>query len=343
MNTTNTVIIGVTILAVVLLVIWAITRWGVFEDDAENSDSGTERVQREVERQQDFDLSLFKKTRAYSLPVKIIGASLGLLMVGVSVYLYLILKGGAPVEIPYANAMKLGVVVTVAVYAGITVSNWKERGRLEIIYETDDGSEETTDIIYFDPDQNKVNADGNPVVFEQFKRLHFGLWGKFRLVKHDRELRTEGKPLHDRVSHEIPDHAVRVGRHKWVMRTQGQKVNEGPDVAADYSYRPPDVLPHEVRVRRREEWNKMKTENNSLRAQQAQLEGEVRSLRRELRTKERSDLDDVMDQLEQLQRALGPQNAQYKIEQNRTPERRPESQKDVARMNNGEAEEARGR
>jgi hypothetical protein len=333
MKTTNTIIIGVTILAVVLLVLWAITRWGVFTDSEENANSGTERVQREAEQQQDFDVSVRKKARAYSLPVKIIGGSLGLLAVGLSGYAYLILKGGAPVELPYANAMRLGVVVCLALYAGVTVSNWKTRGELEIIYETDDDSDEPSEIVYYDPDRTEVNADGNPVVTEQFENLHFGLWGKFKLVKHARDLRTAGKPLGDRVTHEIPDHAVRVGRHKWVLRTQGQRVNEGPDVAADYSYRPPDVLPHEVRVRRHERYQKMQTENESLRAQQAQLEGEVRSLRRELRTNERLNLDDVIDQINQLQEAIGAQNVNNKIEQNRTPERRPESQGDVPKMN----------
>jgi len=340
-KTTNTIIIGVTILALALLVVWTITKSGYFEDSEENTNSGTERVQREAERQQDFDISLFKKSRAYSLPVKLIGASLGLLTVGLSAYTYLILKGGAPVELPYANAMKLAVVVCLALYAGVSIRGRKTRGEVEIIYETDDNTDEPTETVYYNPDQTEVNSDGNPVVTEQFERLQFGLWGKFKLVKHARDLRTAGKPLGDRVTHEIPDHAVRVARHKWVLRTQGQKVNEGPDVAADYTYRPPDVLPHEVRVQRHERYQKMKTENESLRARLAQTEGEVRSLRRELRMSERRDFDYFLDRLDQITRALPSQNAEYRIEQNRTPERRPESQQDVPDMDSTDTGEVR--
>lgn len=340
MNTTNTVIIGGTILVVVLLVLWFVTKWGVFEDDNENTNTGTERVRRELANEAEFDLSWRKKTRAYSLPVKLIGGSFALLSLGFTGYAYLILRGGAPVELPYANAMKIGVVVCVSLYAGVKVSNTRSRGSTEIIYENDDGSEETTETIHFDPAQSTVNSDGNPVVYEQFERLNFGLWGKNLLVQHDRDLRTKSKPLHDRVSHEIPSHAVKVGPNKWVMRTQGQKVNEGPDVAADYSYRPPDVLPHTVRVQRREKYQKMKTEYESLKVLIAQKDGKIRNLRRELMEDDRRDLDWLVSKLEKITNSVGPQKAEYRIQQDRSPERQPQSQREVGNMNR-DTEEAR--
>lgn len=324
----NMLYIGITAVIVVLMILIAIDRWNVFGNDDANEDSGTDRINRQERRDQDFSVPLTKKHKQLTLPGKIVVLSIGFLILGTSVYIYLVLRNGAPVEVPYANAMQVAAIVIVSIFSGVAYSNSKTRGEATIIYEDEDGEKERTEKIYFSPDEVERNSDGEPVIKEHFATRFLGLWGRRKLVGHDRELRGKRPMLGDVVTHEVPSHAVKVGENEWQWRTQEQQVSE--DVAdPDYHYTPPIVIPYQRYVRQQERVDKMEMKLDSIKARYGEAQVEIRRLRRKIENREVDEKDDFIDLLKELQHALQPRRQDVTVQQDRRPERRPQSQRDV--------------
>jgi len=202
----NVLLVGVIAVVIVLLILGALDRWNVFGDDRENPESGTDRVKQESRREGDYSVSLLKKHKTLTLPAKVLVVSLGALVLATGVFAYFSLKNGAPVEVPYANYVEAAGIATVAIAGGVGYRAKKdnERGELEVVYEDQDGSEEGSETVYFDPTESTTNKDGNLVVYEHFPARILGLFGRRKLVAHDRELRSERGILSDIVAHEIP-------------------------------------------------------------------------------------------------------------------------------------------
>lgn len=294
----NWVALGAVAIVIVLLILGALERWNVFSDDRENPDSGTERVRQEARREGDYNVSWLQTHKTLTLPAKVVMICMGLIVISTGVYVYFVLKNGAPVEVPYANAIKAGAVGIVGVVAGVGYRGVKEgqRGRVDIIYEDEDGGEKDSERIWFDPAETTTNTDGNTVVHEHFQSRIFGLFGRRKLVAHDRELRAGRAILGDIVAHEIPDHAVKIGESHYVIRTQGQRVKSGPSTAADYYYRSPIELPYQTYLQQRERTEKLEMRIETKDAKLGEAQAQLRDLRRRLETQEYRSVEDAREE-----------------------------------------------
>lgn len=338
----NWVVLGVVAIVIVLLVLGAFERWGLFSDDRENAESGTERVRQEARRESDYSVSWLKKHKTLTLPAKVVSLCIVLIVLSTGVYTYFVLKNGAPVEVPYANSVKASTIAVIGLAAGVVYRGSKEggRGRLDIIYEDDDGGASDTDTIWFEPSETTTNTDGNTVIHEHFERRIFGLFGRRKLVAHDRELRNERTVLGDIVGHEIPDHAVRVTENHYVIRTQGQRVKTGPSTAADYYYRSPIELPYQTYLQQRERTEKLEMRLDTKDAKLAEAQTLLRDLRRRLETQEYRNVEEAREEIKATLKEIPTGEKTVEVRQDKSRGRLPESQRELdnARKNGKEAD-----
>lgn len=326
--------IGGAAIIIVLLILFALDRWNVFGGDSSGESSGTERIEREAAKEGDFSVPILKRHKTLTLPGKVVVTSVACIVFGGLLYIYLTLRGGAPAKLPYANAMKMTAIVVGALAGGIAWANTKnaKRGRIDILHEDEDTVIET-ETVYFDPSEANTDAEGNTIVYEHFKTRFLGMFGKRKLVAHDRELRTRrGALLSDRIAHEIPAHAQKFAPNHYVVRTKGRRVKDGVNTAADYAYRSPNVLPYSSYIRQDERVSKMETRLDSALARLARSEQEVEKLRRAIETEEYEDKQELIDQIQMISSFMGQQNRQYNYRQDQRPERHPDSQRDVDEM-----------
>jgi hypothetical protein len=328
----NYLYIGVIAVVIVLLILGAIDRWDIFGDDRENPDSGTERVKHEARSEADFDVSLLKKHKTLTLPAKVMVVSLGGLVLATGVYAYLTLRNGAPVEVPYAGAMEAGAIAIVGIGGGVAYRAKKDRarGRVDIIYEDEDSTAAETETVWFDPSETTRNKDGRAIVKEHFPTRILGLFGRRKLVAHDRELRSERAILSDVVAHEIPDHATKLDEHHYEIHTQDRVVTNGISNAADYRYRSPIELPYQTHLQQRERINKMEmkleTKDSILGAAQTELQ----DLQRRLESQELQSREEAIDQVTEIMQLMPARNENVEIKNDRSPRRLPRDQREVA-------------
>ena len=328
----NVLLVGIIAVVIVLLILGALDRWNVFGDDRENPESGTDRVKQEARREGDYSVSLLKKHKTLTLPAKVLALSLGLLVLATGVFAYFSLKNGAPVEVPYANYLEAAGIATVAIGGGVAYRGKKDaqRGKLKVIYEDDDSNEDGTETVYFDPSETTTNKDGNLVIYEHFPTRIFGLFGRRKLVAHDRELRAERGILSDIVAHEIPDHAIRVKEHEYLVKTQERIVTNGVSNAADYRYRTPIELPYESYLQQRERMEKLESRLDTKDAILGETQTQLRELQRRLETQDirsrEEAREEIMDILTQL--PTGQKNVEIRNE--RAAQRLPKDQREVA-------------
>lgn len=328
----NILILGAVAIVIVLLILGALDRWNVFGDDRENPESGTDRVKQEARREGDFSVSWMKKHKTLTLPAKVVTVCLGLIMLSTGVYVYLTLKNGAPVEVPYANGLKVGAIALVAVFGGVGYRGKKDgvRGRLDVVYENEDGRAEDTETVWYSPTETTTNTDGNEIVYEHFPTRILGLFGRRKLVAHDRELRAERAILGDVIAHEIPSHAIRIDENHYQIRTQAKVVTNGVSNAADYRYRTPIELPYRAYLRLRERNSKLETRLDTMDAKLGEAQTHLADLQRRLETQDYRSVEaareEIMDTIERLPNA----NKDVQIRRDNRPERLPSDQRDLA-------------
>ncbi|WP_324662416.1 hypothetical protein [Haloarcula sediminis] len=327
----NYVAVGAIAVVLVILVIAALDRWNVFGDDRENPDSGTDRIKHEEKAAADYSVSWLKKHKTLTLPAKVVTIAIGGIVISTGVYAYFTLKNGAPAEVPYANAVKSMAIAIIGISGGVAYRGRKDRnrGKLEIIYEDDDGSESSTEIVWFGRGRTETNEDGNPVVFEHFETRILGLFGRRKLVAHDRELRTEATILSDAVSHEIANHAVRIDDGHWVMRTQGHQTSGDPSDAANYTYRSPINMPYESYLRVKERNSKLETKLDTKDAILAATQSELTDLRRRLETREYRSVEDAREEIMDTIERVPTGTKQVEVRADNRPERMPSEQRDL--------------
>lgn len=326
----NYVAIGVIAVVIVLLIIGALDRWNVFGDDRENEASGTDRVSEEA-RAQDFSVSWLKKHKTLTLPAKVVAVSVGLIVLSTGVYAYFVLKNGAPVEVPYANAIQAGAIAVVGIFGGVAYRAKKDRdrGRIDIVYEDDAGNEKETDTIWYGRAETTTNTDGNLVVHEHFPTRILGLFGRRKLVVHDRELRSGRSVLSDVVAHEIPDHAVRIDDHHFHIRTQARVQTEGASKAADYRYRSPIELPFQSYIEQQEHASKLQMRLETKDAMLGEAQAQLGDLQRRMQSSDRFDRQEAREELIDLIDRLGIAQKNVEVKQDSRPERLPKDQRDV--------------
>ncbi len=328
----NVLLVGVIAVVIVLLILGALDRWNVFGDDRENPESGTDRVKQESRREGDYSVSLLKKHKTLTLPAKVLAVSLGVLVLATGVFAYFSLKNGAPAEVPYSNYLEAGAIATVAIAGGVAYRGKKDsqRGEIEVVYEDNDGAEEGSETVYYDPSETTTNKDGNLVVYEHFPARILGLFGRRKLVAHDRELRAERGILSDIVAHEIPEHAVRLDEDHHLIRTQERIVTKGVSNAADYRYRTPIELPYQTHLQQRERMEKLESRIDTKDAVMGEIQTQLGELQRRLETQETTSheeaLEKIIDIMDHVQ--MGQKNVEIRTD--RTAQRMPKDQREVA-------------
>lgn len=330
----NWVIVGIVVVFVVLAILIALDRWGVFQDDREGKSDGTDRVATEARREGDYSVSWMKKHKTLTLPGKVVAVSVGGLIVATAVYAYYTLRSGAPVEVPYARQLQGATIGLVALFVGVSLANKRtaERGKLEIVHEDDAGNAESTEMVYFDPDETVTNADGREVVREHFPTRILGLFGRRKLVAHDRELRSERSLLSDVVSHEIPDHATQMDENHYLFRTQGRVVKSSPSSAADYHYRSPIQLHYEQYLEQQEQLAKYQMRLNTMDSTLGEAQVRLQELQRKLRTREYRNREQALEEMKEIMDMLPSRSVSNTVKQD-TSSQRHESQTDLEDVN----------
>lgn len=333
----NILLVGIIAVVIVLLILGALDRWNIFGDDRENPESGTDRVKQEARREGDYSVSLLKKHKTLTMPAKVVALSLGLLVLATGVFAYFSLKNGAPVEVPYAGYLEAAGIATVAIGGGVAYRGKKDssRGKVDVVYEADDGTEEGSETVYFDPTEATTNKDGNLVVYEHFPARILGLFGRRKLVAHDRELRAERGILSDIVAHEIPDHAVRLDDDHFLIRTQERTVTNGVSNAADYRYRTPIELPYRTYLQQREEMEKLQSRIETKDAILGETQTQLRELRRRLETQDIRSRDEAREEIMDILTQLPTGQKNVEIRNDRAAQRLPKDQRDVAQNGTG--------
>lgn len=328
----NVVLVGAIAIAIVLLILGALDRWNVFGDDRENTESGTDRVKQEARREGDFSVSLLKKHKTLTLPAKVVTVCLGLIVLSTGVYAYFTLKNGAPVEVPYANGLKVAGVATLAVFGGVGYRAKKDRtrGRIDVVFEDEDGAAADTDTVYFSPAESTTNRDGNLIVYEHFPTRILGLFGRRKLVAHDRELRAKRAILGDIIAHEIPSHAIRVEENHFYIRTQEREITTSVSSAADYRYRTPIEMPYRSYLRLRERNSKLETRLDTMSAKLGEAETHLADLQRRLETQEYRNVETAREEIMDTLERLPSTTKDVEIRNDRRPQRLPSDQRDLA-------------
>jgi len=309
------VIIGATAIAIVLLVGYFVTRWGVFEDDAED-DSGTEQVDRQAERDLER-IPLRDKPRQLTLPMKLVLASL-LLGCGItSFYLYQFLKSGSPVEFQYIRELQFASVGLIGIAGGVWFKGRAESriGKLEIDFENTDGTDiDETKTVWFRWSEAEPQDDGTIVVRALFPSLILSVFPRKKLVGHEPRLRGD-RPLGKRVAYEVPQHAVETSEG-WYIRTQGEIATNGAQPGiVDFRFKTPYELPYKAYIAQREQNRKKTIRMNSLKAELAEAESRLDTMERRLRNQEYAGRKDILSELEELRDLIGPTHEQVSINQ----------------------------
>jgi hypothetical protein len=267
----SAVLVGAAFIVATIGGIAILDRWNLI-GDKRGEDSGEKRLQEQAAEQADYSLSLWQRHKTLTLPGKLVVAAGGLLVVGTLVFVYLTLRSGAPVEVPYANGMRIGAVVLGTFYVATRRQQQRaqNRGELHVVY---DGEDQTADTIYFDPSNMETDANGNTILYEQRANRFLNLFPKRKLVAHDRELRTRpGALLDDQIAYQLPARAVNTTDNQFYLRAGGRKQTTGVDAPADYQFRSPEVLSREAYELMRERTQKMETRLQSEQSKRAVIE-----------------------------------------------------------------------
>ncbi|WP_226043404.1 hypothetical protein [Natrinema sp. DC36] len=331
----NYVLIGGVVIAVVLAIGFLIERWGVFEDS--QAATGTDRVDRsELGPETRPRIPVRDKPRQLPFELKVISFCVVAITAIIGFYAYQFLKNGSPSEFQYTTQLQYAVTALLAMGAGVAYRGHKDShvGQIHVVNESENGEIDSERTIFYDMNAVEPQDDGRMLVKELRDERLFGLFRRYKLVGHDRKLRSD-RPLGDIITHEIHADAVHLEDGKYVMRTQGQMVvNGGTDKAADYRYHPPMRLPYEKMVKQQEQMRKLRIDMKSLRAEKADAHNRLDDLIRIIENGEYREYDRVMNKIEDAKELVAPKQEHYTVQQDRGQQRRQvQSQRDIGRDN----------
>lgn len=333
----NYVLIGAVAVVVLLVIGYLVERWGVFEDS--RAATGADRVDRsETGPETRPRIPVRDKPRQLPIELKIISFCLMAIVGIIGFYSYQLLKNGSPAEFQYTTQAQYALVALFAMGAGVAYRGHKDGdvGEIHLINESENGEIDSERTILFDRGSAERQDDGRMLVKELRDERLFGLFRRFKLVGHDRKLRSD-RPLGDIVTHEIHSDAVKLADGKWVMRTQGEIiVDGGTDKPADYRYHPPLRLPYEKQVKQQEQMRKKDIQMKSLRAQLAEAHSQIGDLVRIIENGEYRQREELKDDLRDIKELVGPSQEHVTLQQDRGQQRRQiQSQRDIPNRENG--------
>lgn len=319
---------GIAVLVLVGIAVFAylIERRGVFQDDSEEPDGGSDRISRVADTSvDDRRLSVRDKPKQLPIEAKIaLGAAIAILCL-LSYMTVQFYQTGSAAEFAYTTQLKEVFLVVAGVAGGLVLkSHQREKyGTLTVEYETEDGDEiEDVETIHYDATSVEV-VDGDHVVREVFPRWYFGLFRRYKLAAHDRRLRKD-RPLGQFVRRKIPPHAIQTGSNEHRIRTQGDIINPGGDGSpADIEYRAPVTVPYSHYLEQREENSKMRMRLGAVKAELAEADTHIQRLMRALQNEDHTTRQQVMDEMKQLREILGAQHQQIHLEGGQQPAARP--------------------
>lgn len=290
---------------VVGTLIWLAKR-GYFEPDV-NEDVEEREALAENAGQRDFHIPYRRRVGAWSLPYKVFVGSLLLLGLAGGVTAYQIMRTGSPAHQYVTTEVQFAIVAVVGVAGGVRLKSWFDGqvGYLDVIYERAGQEPLVERIPYAHRDVRR--REGTTTVPEIAGTRLLGLFWRYRQVGEDRRLRGADKPLADVINVGVPDHGVeRPDGSGFVVRTRedGDQVLEGATVTADVSFASPNSLSDERSIQIREEKKRKEAELRAVQATNAELNQQLRKMRKKIENEEYKDRTELMRDLEDFGNVL---------------------------------------
>lgn len=289
--------VGIGLLVVISIVggIILLAKRGIFDPDT-NEDSQDEREELASAGSRDFRIPYRKRVKSWSGPMKVFVGSLALLVVGIGVASYQIMKTGSPAQQYFTEEVRYGLVAVVGVAGGVHLCRWfdKQLGELLVTYERTGQANLVETIPYAKRSVDRRN--GTIKVPEVADSRLFGLFWRYRQRGEDRRLRGGEKPLDDVISHLVPSHGDELPEGKGFVvttRESGDKVLEG-DSRADVTYASPNSLSDERATQIREEKKRKEAELKATQATNAELYQQIRKMRKKIKNEEYHDREELL-------------------------------------------------
>jgi hypothetical protein len=316
---TSGLLIGIVVaVGVVGGLIWLAKR-GYFEPDV-NDDVEQREALADSTGDQDFRIPYRRRVSAWSLPYKVFVGSLGLLAVAGGVTAYQFMRTGSPAHQYVTLEVRYAIVAVVGVAGGVRLKGWfdSQVGYLDVIYERA-GQEPLVERIPY-AQQDVRRREGTTTVPEIAQSRFLGLFWRYRQVGEDRRLRGADKPLEDVINQAVPDHGVeRPDGSGYVVRTcdGGDQVLEGATVTADVTYASPNSLSDERAIQVREEKKRKEAELRAVQATNAELNQQIRKMRKKIENEEYKDRTELMRDLADFSDMLNSFNVSIEDETSR--------------------------
>lgn len=307
-NAFGAIMLGV--IAVVILVggmVW-LAKKGYFEPDT-NEGSLEERDElAEQVGEQDFRIPLRRRVKAWSLPMKVFVGSLALFVLAAAFATYRVMKTGSPADRYLTWEVQLGIVAAVAIAGGVHLERRfdEQIATVDVEYERT-GQPNTTERFHYARNRART-VDGDTVVPVIADTRLLGLFHRYRQVGEERRLRGADKPLDDIFTIKVPPHATEKpggGYHVTTKASEsddraGDVVLKGATASADLTFSSPNSLSDERAVEIREKINRKDAQLQAIKATNAQLQQELRKLRKAIENDEYEAEEDVLDKLERF-------------------------------------------
>lgn len=298
-------IVGGLLLAGVGLVVWIVKR-GTFEQA--NTQSSEERSELSARnRAEDWTVPLRRRYKALPGPARFLVGVLVLLVVAFSALMYHILQSGKPLGQVVDVRLAAASIGVIGVVGGIRLErSLRDRARYAyVFYERDNGDPDCERIPFMS--RSREFRDGTEIVKEVSNSRLFGLVWRYRQVAERRGLRETDSLPEDIVEHMLPAHAWECPDGNIVIRThaKGDKVLSGP-TEPDKTYSSPRQLSREESIKQREERKRLQAELDNIKATNAQLMRQIRTLRKSIKNEEYHEREDLIDDLGQLLEQFAP-------------------------------------
>lgn len=325
MNPLVLLILGtVLIFAGVGMILWLVKR-GTFEPDATNTDTAAEREElRARDRADEWTVPLRRRYKTLPGAARIMIVVMAVLVVLLVAVVYRTLQAGRPLTALVDYRVAAGSLALLGVVAGVRVErSLRDRVRRAYVAYESEGGEPAVEVVPFMAGDREYR-DGEQIVKEVASSRLFGLVWRYRQVAERRGLRESDSLPEDIVEHLIPDHAWETPDGNVVIRTRegGDEVLADP-AQPDKAYSSPRQLSREESIKLREERRRIRAELNNVKATNAELMRQIRTLRKQLKNREYQEREDLIDELGEVLEQFAPLvNDQFSS--NQSTETRPD-------------------
>lgn len=300
----QTIVVGVlAALAAVALAIYVGKR-GIL--DTSEEDQSRDEI-RERQERDDWSIPARKRYKALPGPLRALAVATVLVGVAAAYGLTIYLRTGAPAGSFLTSEVQYAIVGVAGVFGGVYLTRKMDsrRARMWVAHERE-GEEPAIDEIPFNTASRTIR-NGATIVTELARHRIFGLFNRYRQVGERRELRSNNSLPSDRVEHNIPPHAVELPSGDVYIPTQedGDRVLAGGS-QADKTYRSKNQMSYEESVTLREKMSRMRSRMQAVKATNAQLMDDIKSMKKEIENREYQEREDLVDELGEMLEALAP-------------------------------------